>query len=232
MSRSLPKKNNPLILADAAPAYEELLALRRLGRTNFPVKRELFGACNAFKPENRDIFEYAHLRAPLPEDLKGSEIFPPNNSGQHPVVYFLMRRSKDGFISATGMFKIAFPWAKTEEQKNELEYLKSRGYTSGEEIAGNIWIPPVIALELAKEYKMYDWVRALLDPVDPVQNPWYVRKLDGPITPPPKFELPVDEFKNIQNTLDITASMEAAKITPLPAKTDEIEVKANQDEDV
>jgi hypothetical protein len=40
------------------------------------------------------------------------------------------------------MFKIAFPWAKTEEEKNEREYLKSREYTSQEEVAGNVWISP------------------------------------------------------------------------------------------
>jgi hypothetical protein len=52
------------------------------------------------------------------------------------------RRSKDGFVSATGMFKIAFPWAKTDEEKIEREYLKSREYTSQEEVAGNVWISP------------------------------------------------------------------------------------------
>jgi hypothetical protein len=40
------------------------------------------------------------------------------------------------------MFKIAFPWAKTEEEKNEREYLKSREHTSQEEVAGNVWISP------------------------------------------------------------------------------------------
>lgn len=41
------------------------------------------------------------------------------------------------------MFKIAFPWAKTDEEKNEREYLKSREYTSQEEVAGNVWISPL-----------------------------------------------------------------------------------------
>lgn len=53
------------------------------------------------------------------------------------------RRSKDGFVSATGMFKIAFPWAKADEEKNEREYLKTREYTSEDEVAGNVWISPV-----------------------------------------------------------------------------------------
>lgn len=41
------------------------------------------------------------------------------------------------------MFKIAFPWAKIDEEKTEREYLKSREYTSQEEVAGNVWISPL-----------------------------------------------------------------------------------------
>ena len=47
-----------------------------------------------------------------------------------------------------------------------------------------------LALELSKEYQMYDWVRALLDPTDIVQSPSSAKKH---ITPPPKFEIPSDE---------------------------------------
>ena len=68
---------------------EELLALRRLGKTNLSVKASQVGTSNATKPENLGPFEYAHLRAPLPKDLKGSEIFPQHPS-QHPDTYFLM----------------------------------------------------------------------------------------------------------------------------------------------
>ncbi|KAL1967950.1 hypothetical protein VTN77DRAFT_2367 [Rasamsonia byssochlamydoides] len=185
--RSLPKKHNPLILPEASPSYEELLALRRLGKTHLAVKPAQVGTSNATKPENLGPFEYAHLRAPLPKDLRGSEIFPSHNPQQHPETYFLMRRSKDGYISATGMFKIAFPWAKLEEEKAEREYLKSRPETSEDEIAGNVWISPMLALELSKEYRMFDWVRALLDPTDIVQSPSSAKKQ---ITPPPKFEMP------------------------------------------
>ncbi|CBF90065.1 KilA-N domain-containing protein [Aspergillus nidulans FGSC A4] len=187
MVRSLPKKNNPFVTPDAAPPYEELLMRRRLGKTNLAVKPTQVGTSNATKPENLGPFEYAHLRAPLPKDLKGSEIFPSHSPQQHPETYFLMRRSKDGYVSATGMFKIAFPWAKLEEERSEREYLKTRPETSEDEIAGNVWISPVLALELAAEYKMYDWVRALLDPTEIIQSPSSAKKQ---ITPPPKFELP------------------------------------------
>lgn len=132
MSRTLPKKSNPLILSDAAPpckfffvaardvvvrprmpprvrpivprsldlaianpsifaiADDELLARRRLGKTNLSVKPGLIGSSNATKPENLGVFEYAHLRAPLPKDLKGSQIFPSHTPSQHPETYFLM----------------------------------------------------------------------------------------------------------------------------------------------
>ncbi|ODM17908.1 hypothetical protein SI65_06696 [Aspergillus cristatus] len=187
MARSLPKKNNPLISGDGAPAYDDLLARRRLGKTHLAVKATQIGTSNATRPENLGPFEYAHLRAPLPKDLKGSEIFPSHTPQQHPETYFLMRRSKDGYVSATGMFKIAFPWAKVEEERSEREYLKAREETSEDEIAGNVWISPAFALELAKEYQMFDWVRALLDPTDIVQSPSSAKKQ---ITPPPKFDMP------------------------------------------
>ena len=70
---------------------DELLARRRLGQTNLSVKPAQIGTSNATKPENLGVFEYAHLRAPLPKDLEGSEIFPPHPQ-QHPDSYFLMVR--------------------------------------------------------------------------------------------------------------------------------------------
>lgn len=63
---------------------------RRLGKTNLAVKPTQVGTSNATKPENLGPFEYAHLRAPLPKDLKGSEIFPSHSPQQHPETYFLM----------------------------------------------------------------------------------------------------------------------------------------------
>lgn len=52
------------------------------------------------------------------------------------------RRSKDGFVSATGMFKIAFPWASHSDEADERNYLKELESTSEDEIAGNVWISP------------------------------------------------------------------------------------------
>ncbi|OKL56168.1 hypothetical protein UA08_08579 [Talaromyces atroroseus] len=207
--RSLPKQNNPLILPDASPSYQELLALRRLGKTNLAVKPTQVGTSNATKPENLGPFEYAHLRAPLPKDLSGSEIFPSQTPKQD--TYFLMRRSKDGYISATGMFKIAFPWAKADEEKSEREYVKSRTETSVDETAGNLWISPILALELAKEYQMLDWVRALLDSTDIAQNPISSKK---PITPPPKFDMPP-----LENLTELPPTRTRSRRSDSPAKT-------------
>lgn len=50
----------------------------------------------------------------------------------------------------------------------------------------------IIALELAEDYGLTDWIRALLDPAEISQGPSSSKK---PITPPPKFELPADKTK-------------------------------------
>jgi hypothetical protein len=71
---------------------QELLARRRLGKTNLTVKPTQVGTSSATRPENLGLFEYAHLRAPLPKDLKGSEVIPSHNPQQHPETYFLMVR--------------------------------------------------------------------------------------------------------------------------------------------
>lgn len=78
---------NPLQTVDS-----ELVAKRRLGQTNLAVKPGQVGTSNATKPENLGPFDYAHLRAPLPRNLKGSEIFAPHQNQPTPEVYFLMVR--------------------------------------------------------------------------------------------------------------------------------------------
>lgn len=50
------------------------------------------------------------------------------------------RRSNDGYVSASGMFKAAFPWATQAEERAEKDYVKTLESTSREEVAGNIWV--------------------------------------------------------------------------------------------
>lgn len=71
---------------------ENLVIRRRLGKTNLSVKPSQIGTSNATKEGNLGLFEYAHLRVKLPEDLTGSEIFPSHASMTPPETYFLMVR--------------------------------------------------------------------------------------------------------------------------------------------
>ncbi|KAK7531014.1 uncharacterized protein J3D65DRAFT_681068 [Phyllosticta citribraziliensis] len=110
---------NPLILPEHTPALDILVERRRLGQTNLQVKSGQVAGPSK-QPEVTDLFDYAHLRVPLPKDLNGSGIFSLSS-------YILMRRSSDGFISATGMFNVggpAFPWASQDDEEQERIYHK------------------------------------------------------------------------------------------------------------
>ena len=50
------------------------------------------------------------------------------------------RRSSDGAVSASGMFKAAFPWATHAEEQAEKDYVKELTAAATDEVAGNVWI--------------------------------------------------------------------------------------------
>lgn len=177
-SRPLPNKQNPFLIEDV-PDHADLLGRRALGQTKLNSRN-----ANSESPKP-SVFDYAHLRAPLPKGIF-SGIF----SKGSPSSYFLMRRSSDGFVSATGMFKATFPYAMAEEEEAERQYLKSLSTTSPEETAGNVWISPDQAMVLASEYGIKPWISALLDPADiPVSGSQSAQTLASNkiITEPPKY---------------------------------------------
>lgn len=81
------------------------------------------------------------------------------------------------------MFKAAFPWATTEEEAVERKYHQSLPSGGAEEVAGNVWIHPDDAIELADDYNMRLWILALVHP-EPIEKGSKSPEKDEIATPP------------------------------------------------
>ena len=68
----------------------DLISKRRLGQTELAVSPGQVGTSNATSPKNLGVFDYAHIRVPLPKDLKGSGMFHATRQHATPEAYFLM----------------------------------------------------------------------------------------------------------------------------------------------
>ncbi|KAJ6258970.1 hypothetical protein Dda_5865 [Drechslerella dactyloides] len=220
VKRRLPSQLNHR-LAENDPSKDELVQLRALGQTKLKSSSKsspVAPADNAATTTPQMVpFSYVHLRAPLPDDIS-PEIF---GSGSKPEAYFLMRRSKDGYISSTGMFKASFPWATKAEEEEERRYVKEHFNASSEETAGSLWIHPDdggqsenpadpsplcnLALALSSEYHCRVWIEALLD-----ERPVHVASRNKTVTPPPLYRPSSADSESAAALPSATNSLRAA----------------------
>ncbi|KAK6356559.1 hypothetical protein TWF718_000910 [Orbilia javanica] len=210
IKRRLPSRFNPL-LTENNPSKDDLIELRRLGQTKLSTNTKPSSAAGSSSVPQQVLFSYVHLRAPLPQDIN-PEIFGGTATGTKPEAYFLMRRSKDGYVSSTGMFKASFPYATKQEEDNERRDVKTRFEISSDETAGNAWISPDDALVLATEYRCRVWIEALLD-----DRPVNSDPRNKAITPPPPYR-PVKSSAGSPSPAPVKTKITAHSVSPPPRK--------------
>ncbi|EGX53704.1 hypothetical protein AOL_s00006g32 [Orbilia oligospora ATCC 24927] len=210
VKRRLPSRFNPL-LTENDPSKDDLIELRRLGQTKLSTNTKPSAPAGSSPVPQQVLFSYVHLRAPLPQDIN-PEIFGGTATGTKPEAYFLMRRSKDGYVSSTGMFKASFPYATKQEEESERRIVKSRFQISSDETAGNAWISPDDALTLATEYRCRVWIEALLD-----DRPVNSDPRNKAITPPPPYRPNKNGVESLSPASAKTKTV-ARSVSPQPRK--------------
>ncbi|KAK6363812.1 hypothetical protein TWF730_001220 [Orbilia blumenaviensis] len=210
VKRRLPSRFNPL-LTENNPSKDDLIEFRRLGQTKLSTNTKPSSVAGSPPVPQQVLFSYVHLRAPLPQDIN-PEIFGGTTTGTKPEAYFLMRRSKDGYVSSTGMFKASFPYATKQEEENERRIVKSRFEISSDETAGNAWISPDDALTLAAEYRCRVWIEALLD-----DRPVNSDPRNKAITPPPPYR-PTKGGADSLSPAAVKTRTGARSVSPQPRK--------------
>ncbi|KAK6495463.1 hypothetical protein TWF481_003480 [Arthrobotrys musiformis] len=231
VKRKLPSRFNPL-LTENNPSKDDLIELRRLGQTKLSTNTKPPSAAGSAPVPQQVLFSYVHLRAPLPQDIN-PEIFGGTATGTKPEAYFLMRRSKDGYVSSTGMFKASFPYATKQEEESERRIVKSRFDISSDETAGNAWISPDDALALATEYRCRVWIEALLD-----DRPVNSDPRNKAITPPPPYRPTKGGAESLSpasaktKTVGRSVSPQPRKIAPMRKPRSARAVIANKDPSV
>ncbi|KAF3207016.1 hypothetical protein TWF192_000611 [Orbilia oligospora] len=228
VKRRLPSRFNPL-LTENDPSKDDLIELRRLGQTKLSTNTKPSAPAGSSPVPQQVLFSYVHLRAPLPQDIN-PEIFGGTATGTKPEAYFLMRRSKDGYVSSTGMFKASFPYATKQEEESERRIVKSRFQISSDETAGNAWISPDDALTLAAEYRCRVWIEALLD-----DRPVNSDPRNKAITPPPPYRPSKNGVESLSpasakpKTVARSVSPQPRKIAPMRKPRSARAVIANKD---
>ncbi|KAG8937292.1 hypothetical protein FRC02_000062 [Tulasnella sp. 418] len=83
---------------------------------------------------------------------------------------FILRRFDTGAISLSTMFRSSFPHASEEQERQESSWVKANYDTQGANGGGKLrlagtWVPPTVAMHLAKEYHLENIVDPLVHAV-------------------------------------------------------------------
>ncbi|EFQ27207.1 APSES domain-containing protein [Colletotrichum graminicola M1.001] len=121
-------------MLENVPSYNHVVTRRRLTQIQLPA---------SLANGQGGVFYYIYLGVPLPKGIV-CEIFKSS-----PSAFFLMRRSHDSFVSASGMFKAIFPYTEASKEEAERKNIKFFATTSpeetGQDMMSNCQVAAIIA---------------------------------------------------------------------------------------